>query len=111
MEFFHRTWAEIDIDALIHNLKTIKSKACGSKIMAVVKANAYGHSADLVAPALEEAGVDFFAVSNISEAIQLREMGLITPILILGYTPVEAVELILTWAIVACDKLVDIVVV
>ena len=94
MEFFHRTWAEIDIDALIHNLKTIKSKACGSKIMAVVKANAYGHSADLVAPALEEAGVDFFAVSNISEAIQLREMGLITPILILGYTPVEAVKLL-----------------
>ena len=94
MKFFHRTWAEIDIDALIHNLKTIKNTACGSKVMAVVKANAYGHSADLVAPALEEAGVDFFAVSNISEAIQLRELGLTTPILILGYTPVEAVVLL-----------------
>lgn len=94
MKFFHRTWAEIDIDALIHNLKTIKNTACGSKVMAVVKANAYGHSAELVAPALEEAGVDFFAVSNISEAIQLRELGLTTPILILGYTPVEAVVLL-----------------
>ena len=94
MEFFHRTWAEIDIDALTHNLKTIKNTARGSKIMAVVKANAYGHSAELVAPALEESGVDFFAVSNISEAIQLREMGLVTSILILGYTPVSAVKLL-----------------
>ena len=102
MKFFHRTWAEIDIDALIHNLKTIKNSASGSRIMAVVKANAYGHSAELVAPALEEAGVDFFAVSNISEAIQLREMGILTPILILGYTPVEAVELLKEYNISQC---------
>ena len=94
MNFFHRTWAEIDTDALLHNLNTVKSAAPDSKIMAVVKANAYGHSAELIAPVLEKAGVDFFGVSNISEALQLREMGLKAPILILGYTPVSAVSLL-----------------
>ncbi len=92
MEFFHRTWAEIDLNALQNNLKSVKAAAKSSKIMAVVKANAYGHSAELVAPALERAGVDFFAVSNISEALQIRDLCLKTPILILGYTPVSAVE-------------------
>ncbi len=93
MKFFHRTWAEIDLDALIHNLNIIKSSV-SSKIMAVVKANAYGHSVELVAPALEAAGVDCFAVSNISEALQLRDLGIKAPVLILGYTPVNAVELL-----------------
>ncbi len=94
MDFFHRTWAEIDTNALTHNLNIIKSCAKDSRIMAVVKANAYGHSVELIAPCLEKAGVDFFAVSNISEALQLREMKLNTPILILGYTPVSAVKLL-----------------
>lgn len=94
MEFFHRTWAEIDLDALQNNLTTVKNSAESCKIMAVVKANAYGHSAQLVAPALEKAGVDFFAVSNISEALQLRAFGIEKPILILGYTPVLAVDIL-----------------
>ncbi|MBQ6847805.1 MAG: alanine racemase [Clostridia bacterium] len=92
MEFFHRTWAEIDLKALENNLKTVKNTAENSKIMAVIKANAYGHSVELVAPALEKVGVDFFAVSNISEALQLRDLNIKTPILILGYTPVLAVK-------------------
>ena len=45
MEFLHRTWAEIDVDALVHNFGIIKKEAAGAKIMAVVKADAYGHSA------------------------------------------------------------------
>ena len=45
MEFLHRTWAEIDVDALVHNFGIIKKEAAGTKIMAVVKADAYGHSA------------------------------------------------------------------
>lgn len=94
MEFFHRTWAEIDIYALKHNLKVIKEKAQPSKIMAVVKANAYGHSVDLVTPAIEKEGVDFFAVSNLGEALQLRDLGIKSPILILGYTPVNAVKVL-----------------
>ena len=94
MEFFHRTWAEIDIVAILNNLKTIKNTANGSKVMAVVKANAYGHSVEIVAPALEKAGVDCFAVSNLGEAMQLRELKIKAPILILGYTPVTAVKLL-----------------
>ena len=88
MDFLHRTWAEIDIPALIHNFKTIKNTAAHSKLMAVVKANAYGHSVTDVAPVLEENGADWFAVSNIDEALQLRNSGISKPILILGYTPV-----------------------
>ena len=53
MEFLHRTWAEIDVDALVHNFGIIKKEAAGTKIMAVVKADAYGHSARNVAPLLE----------------------------------------------------------
>ena len=86
MIFSHRTWAEIDTNALVHNLNIIKSKAKDSKIMAVVKANAYGHCTNIIAPILEKNGADSFAVSNIDEALQLREIGIKKPILILGYT-------------------------
>lgn len=87
MNFLHRTWAEIDLDALVHNFKLIKQTAPNSKIMAVVKANAYGHSVAEIAPVLEENGADYFAVSNIEEAFQLREIKIKKPVLILGYTP------------------------
>lgn len=87
MDFLHRTWAEIDIDALKHNFEQIKSLCDGSEIMAVVKADAYGHSAKAVAPVLDSMGAASFAVSNIEEAFSLREIGIDKPILILGYTP------------------------
>lgn len=89
MDFLHRTWAEIDLDALVHNFDIIKKEAAGAKLMAVVKADAYGHSARIVAPLLEQHGADAFAVSNIEEAITLRGCGITRPILILGYTPVS----------------------
>lgn len=88
MLFFHRTWAEIDISALVHNFEIIKKQSAGAKIMAVVKANAYGHSVGDIAPVLQQIGADCFAVSNIEEALQLRDIGITRPILILGYTPV-----------------------
>ncbi len=94
MDFLHRTWAEIDLEALKHNFKLLKKLAKDSKIMAVVKADAYGHGAKDIAPVLEQNGADFFAVSNIEEAVFLRENGITKPILILGYTPVnKALEL------------------
>ena len=86
MIFPHRAWAEIDTEALVHNFKIIKEKAGDSHIMAVVKANAYGHSTNIIAPILEKNGADSFAVSNIDEAMQLRGIGIKKPILILGYT-------------------------
>lgn len=87
-KFLRRTWAEIDEDALAHNFKIIKESA-QTKVCAVVKANAYGHGADIAAPILQKAGADFFAVSNVEEALELREHGISKPILILGYTPCE----------------------
>lgn len=96
MDFLHRTWAEIDTKALVHNLKTFKEKLGDKKFMAVVKADAYGHSAKDLCPILEQNGADWFAVSNINEAIALRETGIKKPILILGYTPVDMVRELVT---------------
>lgn len=92
MEFLRRTWAEISESALIHNFEQIKKNADGAAVCAVVKADAYGHSAAIVAPVLEKNGADFFAVSNIEEALSLRIGGIKKPILILGYTPANYVE-------------------
>ena len=89
MDFLRRTWAEIDTKALEHNFEIIKSKSNGAKIMAVVKANAYGHDYKIVAPVLDKCGADSFAVSNIEEAVELRNIGIKKEILILGYTPVH----------------------
>lgn len=92
MGFLHRTWAEIDLDAAVHNFELIKAAAAPARLMAVVKADAYGHSARHIAPLLEEHGAAAFAVSNIEEAITLRGCGISRPILILGYTPVEMAQ-------------------
>ena len=90
MKFLPRTWAEIDIDCLKHNYEVIRSMVGENvKYYAVVKADAYGHGAQIVAPEMEKFGADGFAVSNIQEAMQLRELGISKSILILGYTPPE----------------------
>ena len=78
MNYLHRAWAEIDLDALVHNFKLIR-KHTNAKIFSVVKANAYGHSITMIARLLDENGTDFFAVSNIDEAKELRELGIEKP--------------------------------
>ena len=87
-KFLRRAWVEIDTTAIKDNFKIIKQSAL-SPVCAVVKANAYGHGVEIVAPVLQEIGADFFAVSNIEEAVELRNIGIAKPILILGYTPCE----------------------
>ena len=83
----HRTWAKIDLGAIGQNVKSINKILSGSsKIMAVVKADAYGHGAPFVARELVGCGVDFFGVSSLDEAMQLREAGISQNMLILGYT-------------------------
>lgn len=90
--YLKRTWAEVDADALAHNYHAIKNYIHdGCKIMAVVKADAYGHGAPFAASEFETLGADYFAVSNMEEALQLRNSGITKPILILGYTPAECV--------------------
>lgn len=84
----NRAWAEISLDNIEYNYREIRQRVPKeSKICCVVKADAYGHGAPRVAKRLERAGADFFAVSSVDEALQLRHANISTPILILGYTP------------------------
>ena len=85
-----RTWAEIDLDNAKKNYLSVRN-AVGSdvKVCCVIKANAYGHGAVKMAAFYEQMGADYLAVSNIEEALQLREKNIKTPLLILGYTPEE----------------------
>ena len=90
-----RFWAEIDINAAEKNFNLIKSKLNkDTKLCCVVKANAYGHGAVYLSKLYERLGADFFAVSNIEEAMQLRNNGISTPILILGYTPTSCASIL-----------------
>lgn len=85
---WERTWAQIDLDAVRQNFRTIRGTLpAGVKLCCVVKANAYGHGASKLAPLYQQLGADWFAVSNIEEALQLRRCGVTRPVLILGYTP------------------------
>ncbi len=79
------TVSEIDLAAVRNNFSIIRRKAGnGCKIMAVVKADAYGHGATRIAKLLETENVDFFAVAMLDEALLLRSDGISTPIIILG---------------------------
>ncbi len=88
-----RTWAEIDLAALEHNYRALRTCAAGSRFLGVVKANAYGHGAVPVARKLEQLGADYLAVACLNEAQELRRAGITMPILILGATPPELAEL------------------
>lgn len=78
------TWAEINLDNLIHNFRVTRAAVGGAAIMAAVKADAYGHGAVECARALEAAGADWFGVALPEEGIALRKGGITRPILCLG---------------------------
>lgn len=100
MDFIKRTWAEIDLDALEYNIKSIKSKmAPKHKVMGIVKADAYGHGDGFVARKLQAGGFDWFGVSNIEEAMSLRNEGITKPILVLGFTPADCVKIMSDYSI------------
>ena len=83
---FDNTYVKIDLDAIESNIDAIRAKA-GVDVMAVVKADAYGHGAVQVTRLLQDKCA-FFGVSSILEAMELRRAGIYNPILILGHTPV-----------------------
>ncbi len=92
-EGLHRpAWAEISRSALAHNIATIRSVVGEARICAVVKANGYGHGAQLVAPALLEAGADLLAVAIVDEGIELRDLGITAPILLLAEIPANTLR-------------------
>lgn len=83
---YSNTFARIDLDAILENFRAISQKA-GAPVMAVVKADAYGHGAVPVARQLE-GECAFFGVSSVAEALELRRAGIEKPIVLLGHTPV-----------------------
>ena len=89
---FDNTYVRIDLDVIRENIETVRRKT-GTAVMAVVKADAYGHGAVPVAQHLRDI-CSFFGVSSAAEALELRQAGLDNPILILGHTPVDAFPLV-----------------
>ena len=87
----YSTWVIIDTDAIRNNVRFIK-KHTGTEVMAIVKANAYGHGAIPAALAALEGGATWCGVARFSEALELRQAGIDCPMLLLGYTPQEHLE-------------------
>jgi alanine racemase len=84
--YHYSTWVEIDLGAIENNLRSI-SQLSGTQVMAVVKANGYGHGAVPAARAAIRGGAVWCGVARLEEALELRKAGLDCPILLLGYTP------------------------
>jgi Alr-MurF fusion protein len=81
------TWVEIDLGAIRDNLRALQRAAGGAEVMAVLKADAYGHGARWVARTAALNGAAMLGVASLNEAVELRKDGIATPILILGYAP------------------------
>lgn len=89
--YLKRAWAEVSLSKLRNNVEVIKSLNSGeTEVMAVVKADAYGHGDEHIVRCLaDDCGIRYFAVSNLDEAIAVRKFAPAAEILILGYTPPE----------------------
>ena len=92
------TWAEINLDAIARNVQAYKRHiGQGVEVIAVVKANAYGHGALPVARTALEAGASHLAVHRLIEGIELRQAGIDAPILVMGYIPPNGAEMAARW--------------
>ncbi|MBC8254306.1 MAG: alanine racemase, partial [Ardenticatenia bacterium] len=84
-------WAEVDLDAIAHNVAAVKRHVGEHvQLIAVVKANAYGHGMEQVARTALDNGASWLALNHISAAVRLRRAGIGAPILIMGYVPVAS---------------------
>jgi len=92
-------WVEVDLDALEYNVKNIKNLINNKDMIAVVKADAYGHGALDIIPTLIKNGVNRLAVAVIAEAIEFRKKNINIPIMILGSTPLEYSEELINYDI------------
>jgi alanine racemase len=113
---YHRVYAKVDLDAIKSNFGAIKTHLISSgthhnnglnfainepvKIMAVIKADGYGHGAIPIGRELELLGIDYIAVAIFQEGIQLRKEGIKTPILVLGNTPKDAYPMLLEFDLI-----------
>ena len=93
MRYTRPVWAEVDLDKLAHNIGEVRRITRPETIiMAVVKADAYGHGAIIASKTFLENGAERLAVASLSEAIELRRAGIDAPVLVLGYTPIYQSE-------------------
>ena len=92
-------WAEVDLDKLAHNMREIRRSAKSKDIIAVIKADGYGHGALDIAPTLLENGATSIAVAVLNEAVELRRGGIEQPILVLGFTPPSLIDMLLRYDI------------
>ncbi|MBY0403051.1 MAG: alanine racemase [Cyanobacteria bacterium] len=90
-------WIEVDLGALEHNTRVIRQSIQGDvALMAIVKADAYGHGAVMCIPTLEASGVRFVGVASMDEALSLRQAGVEIPILVIGAIPDWSVQMAIT---------------
>jgi alanine racemase len=99
--FARWAWAEVDLDAVAHNVEHLRSVVAPSAVWAVVKANGYGHGAVEVARAAMDAGAQGLCVALAEEGAQLRGAGIDAPILVLSEQPVDAVDDIVRFRLMA----------
>ena len=100
LENVRPVWAEVYLDRLAHNIKEVRRLTeSGSIIMAIVKADAYGHGAVMASKVFLENGAERLGVATLTEAIELRKAGFKVPILVLGYTPSYQSDLVLDYDI------------
>ncbi|MFH1440621.1 MAG: alanine racemase [Candidatus Omnitrophota bacterium] len=104
---YRPTWAEVKLDNLNHNLAQVKKRlSAGTKVMVMVKADAYGHGLIPVAKKLVDYGVDYLGVASIDEGMKLREAGINLPILVLGLILETDIEPLFTYglAVTVCTE-------
>lgn len=95
-QFYKRTWMEVDLDLLRHNVTVVQSHLPeGLLFIAVIKCDAYGQGAVKIGRCLYDAGIRYFAVACLAEAVQLRQAGIGGEILVLAYTAPEFIDVLL----------------
>ncbi|HKL99946.1 MAG TPA: NAD(P)H-hydrate dehydratase, partial [Mobilitalea sp.] len=95
---YYRVQARVDLNSIKYNLLQIRSKLKkDTMLMVIIKADAYGHGAVPIAKALNNGAIDAYGVAILEEAIELRDAGIKKPILVLGYTPVELYEQVVSY--------------
>ncbi|NEU32596.1 alanine racemase [bacterium LRH843] len=99
-KFYRDTWAEIDLQAIAENVRAVSRLYKGKRVLAVVKANGYGHGAIEVAKTALKSGATHLTVAMLDEAIELRRAGITAPILVFSRTRPEDVETVIKYDVI-----------
>jgi len=94
-------WVDVDLDAVRHNVEHLRSVVAPSTLWAVVKGDGYGHGAVEVAQAALDAGAEGLCVALVQEGVELRDAGIVAPILLLSEQPIDAVDDIVRYRLMA----------